>query len=59
MGRKSFFQKRFYLLIDLWNYMKIRKKWWLLPLILMLLFVGILIIFGSSTAVSPFIYTLI
>jgi len=46
------------LLSDLWAFLRVRKKWWLLPIILMLLFVGILIIFGQSSAVSPFIYAL-
>ncbi len=42
----------------LWNYLKIRKKWWLLPIIIMLILVGILIIFGQSTSPLPFIYAL-
>ncbi|MBI5065224.1 hypothetical protein HZA97_03210 [Candidatus Woesearchaeota archaeon] len=46
------------LLSDLWAFLNERKKWWLLPIILMLVFVGILIIFGQSSAVSPFIYAL-
>jgi hypothetical protein len=43
---------------DLWGYMKVRKKYWLLPLILILLLLGFLIIFTGGTAVGPFIYTL-
>lgn len=43
---------------ELWDFLKVRKAWWLLPIIVMLLFVGILIIFGQSSAVSPFIYAL-
>ncbi|MBI2564743.1 hypothetical protein HYV79_02015 [Candidatus Woesearchaeota archaeon] len=50
--------RRFYLLRDLWDFMKVRKKWWLLPIVLTLLFVGVLIVFGQSSAVSPFIYAL-
>lgn len=46
------------LLKDLWNFMRVRKKWWLLPIIIMLILVGILIIFGQSSAVSPFVYAL-
>jgi len=57
-SEESFLHKRFYLLIDLWNFMKIRKKWWLLPIIIMLLVIGTLIIFIQSSAISPFIYTL-
>ena len=47
------------LLIEFWNFMKVRKKWWLLPIIIMLLIVGILIIFGQGSAVSPFVYALL
>jgi len=43
---------------DLWDYMKVRKKYWLLPLILILLLIGFLIVFTSGSAVAPFIYTL-
>lgn len=43
---------------DLWLFLKERKKFWLAPIILVLLLVGFLIVFGSSSAVAPFIYTL-
>lgn len=43
---------------DLWAFMKARKKWWLAPLIFVLLFIGILIVLGGSSAIAPFIYTL-
>jgi len=43
---------------DIWAYMKARKKYWLIPLILILLLLGILIVFSSGSAVAPFIYTL-
>ncbi|MDO8993192.1 DUF5989 family protein [Daejeonella sp.] len=43
---------------DLWGFMKARKKWWLAPLIFVLLLIGILIVLGGSSAISPFIYTL-
>tara|TARA_Y100000310_G_scaffold10116_1_gene10852 strand:- start:19631 stop:19789 length:159 start_codon:yes stop_codon:yes gene_type:complete len=46
------------ILIEFWNFMKIRKKWWLLPTVILLLIVGVLIIFGQSSALSPFIYAL-
>lgn len=49
---------RFYLIRDLWDFMKVRKKWWLLPIIIMLLLVGILIVVGQSSSLSPFIYAL-
>lgn len=45
-------------LIDLWGFMKERKKWWLFPIIVVLLFIGALIVMSSGSAVAPFIYTL-
>ena len=49
---------KFYLIRDVWAFMKERKKWWLLPIAIMLLFVGILIVLGQSSSLSPFIYAL-
>jgi hypothetical protein len=46
------------LLKDLWGFLKERKKFWLLPIIIIILLVGLLIIFSSGSAVAPFIYTL-
>ncbi len=43
---------------DLWGFLNKRKKYWLLPIILVLLFFGVLIVMTSGTAVSPFVYTL-
>lgn len=43
---------------DIWDYLKVRKKYWLLPLILILLLLGFLIVFTGGSAVAPFIYTL-
>lgn len=46
------------LLKDLWGFMRERKKFWLLPFILILLLLGILIVLTQGTAIAPFIYTL-
>ena len=46
------------LIKELWNYLKVRKKWWLIPIIILLIFVGGLVIFGQSSALTPFIYAL-
>jgi hypothetical protein len=43
---------------DIWDYLKVRKKYWLFPLILILLLLGFLIVFTGGSAVAPFIYTL-
>ena len=43
---------------DLWGFLKHRKKFWLLPIILILLGFGVLIVLASGSAIAPFIYTL-
>jgi hypothetical protein len=43
---------------DLWGFFKVRKKFWLLPIILILLLLGALIVLTSGSAIAPFIYTL-
>jgi len=43
---------------DLWGFMVERKKFWLTPIILVLLLIGSLLVFGQGSAVAPFIYTL-
>lgn len=43
---------------DLWLFMKERKKFWLAPLIIILLILGVLIVLGGGSAIAPFIYTL-
>jgi len=44
--------------MELWAFMKERKKFWLLPIIIVLLFLGTLIVLTQGSAVAPFIYTL-
>lgn len=46
------------LIKDLWNFLKERKKFWLLPIVLVLLLLGALMFFTQGSAVAPFIYTL-
>lgn len=46
------------LIKDLWGFMKVRKKFWLLPLIIVLGLLGGLIFFAGGSAVAPFIYTI-
>lgn len=43
---------------ELWDFMKVRKKFWLAPIIIILLLLGLLILFTESSAVAPFIYAL-
>jgi len=46
------------LLRELWAYMRVRKKWWLLPLILLMLLIGALVLFAKGSVLAPFIYTI-
>jgi len=43
---------------EFWDFLKVRKKWWLGPIVIVLLLLGLLIIFTESSALAPFIYTL-
>jgi hypothetical protein len=46
------------LIKDLWAFMRVRKKFWLAPIIIVLLLLGGLIVLSQGSAVAPFIYTL-
>ncbi len=46
------------LLMELWAFLRERKKFWLLPIVLTMLLFGALMIFAQSSALAPFIYTL-
>ena len=41
---------------ELWAFMKVRKKWWLGPIVLTMLLLSVLIVFTEGSAVAPFIY---
>ena len=43
---------------ELWAFMRVRKKFWLLPLVLVLVLVGGLLVFAQGSALAPFIYTI-
>ena len=45
-------------IVELWSFIRIRKKYWLVPVILMLALFGGVIILAKGSAVAPFIYTL-
>lgn len=42
---------------EFWQFLKVRKKYWLLPLVIMLLLLGLLIVLTANSALAPFIYT--
>ncbi len=43
---------------EFWEFLKVRKKYWLLPIIIVLVLFGGLIILSQGTAIAPFIYTI-
>jgi hypothetical protein len=53
-GNRAMFE----LIKDLWDFMRERKKFWLAPIIVVMLLLGGLIVFAQGSAVAPFIYTL-
>jgi len=58
VNRLRFFMPRSSLLAELWAFMRVRKKWWLMPIVVVMLAVGMLIAFAQGSALAPFIYTL-
>jgi hypothetical protein len=49
---------RFNILGELWSFMKVRKKWWLGPILVTLVLLSVLIVLTQGSAVAPFVYTL-
>ena len=46
------------ILSEFWAFLKVRKKWWLTPIVVVLVLLGFLIVFSQGSALAPFIYTL-
>ena len=46
------------LLRDFWEFLRVRKKWWLMPIVVALLLIGVLLVVTESSALAPFIYAL-
>ena len=46
------------LIKEFWEFLKVRKKWWLAPIVIVLVLLGTLIVLTQGSAVAPFIYTL-
>jgi hypothetical protein len=43
---------------EIWAFMRVRKKFWLLPLILMIVLLGLILLFAQTSPLAPFIYTI-
>ncbi|MDO8281300.1 MAG: DUF5989 family protein [Thermodesulfovibrionia bacterium] len=46
------------ILSEFWDFLRVRKKWWLAPIVIFMILLGALIIFSEGSALAPFIYTL-
>ncbi|MBK7105562.1 MAG: hypothetical protein IPH62_09795 [Ignavibacteriae bacterium] len=46
------------IIVELWEFLKIRKKWWLLPIVFFLVLLGVLIVLTQGSALAPFIYAI-
>jgi len=46
------------ILVDLWRFMRVRKKFWLLPILVAMFAIGGLLVLAKGSAIAPFIYTL-
>jgi len=46
------------LVAEFWLFLKVRKKWWLLPIVVVMVLVGALLVFAQGSALAPFIYTI-
>jgi hypothetical protein len=49
---------KFSILAEFWSFLKVRKKWWLAPIILFLVLFGILVVLTEGSAIAPLVYTL-
>lgn len=49
---------KFEILKEFWDFIKVRKKWWLAPIVLFLLVLGVLLVAAKGSALAPFIYSL-
>jgi len=49
---------KFGMVAEFWAFMRVRKKWWLGPIVALLLLLGLLIVLTQGSALAPFIYTL-
>ena len=49
---------KFSILREFWGFLKVSKKWWLLPIVFFLLVLGILLVTAKGSALAPFIYSL-
>ena len=50
--------KRFAIIREFWNFLRVRKRWWLTPIVMFLLVFGAILVLAKGSALAPFIYSL-
>ena len=58
MDKETKSESKISLLSEFWDFLKTRKKWWLGPIVFILLLMSLLIVLTEGSAVAPFVYTL-
>tara|TARA_B100000686_G_C16779646_1_gene970959 strand:- start:2064 stop:2243 length:180 start_codon:yes stop_codon:yes gene_type:complete len=58
MEKESKKESKVSILLEFWDFLKTRKKWWLGPIVFILLLMSLLIVLTEGSAVAPFVYTL-
>jgi hypothetical protein len=58
MGSNPAVHQRFGMVGELVSFFLTQKRWWMLPVISVLLLLGVLVVFAESSAIAPFLYTL-
>ena len=56
--KRGYMASRFGIIIEIWDFLRVRKKWWLAPIISTLVLLSLLIVMTQGSAVAPFIYAL-
>jgi hypothetical protein len=55
---REWFMSKFAIVKEFWSFLRVRKKWWLAPIVLFLLLLGGILVFAKGSALAPFIYSL-
>lgn len=50
--------KRRYVLVEMWDYLRVRRKWWLFPVVVVLVLVGAVLVLAPASPLAPYIYAL-
>ena len=58
MSLKSSVKEKVQFAAEFWDFLKVRKKWWLAPIVILCALLGILIVLAHGSALAPFIYTI-